>query len=63
MFHKLFEDESAQLSIEMLLMMGALAGFILLLVFNMQSTSESFSEEFEDSTSSILDRVRSIKPE
>lgn len=63
MFHKLFEDKSAQLSIEMLLMMGALAGFILLLVFNMQSTSESFSEEFEDSTSSILDRVRSIKPE
>lgn len=55
------KEQKAQLSIELIIVMAAVVAIVLVLVSQLQKTSESGAKKIDDKTKEIFDKIDDIK--
>jgi len=59
--NKLIIEEKAQISVELIIVLAAVVAVVLILVSQLQSTSESGAKKLKDSSDSVLKKIDDIK--
>ncbi|MFA6064725.1 MAG: hypothetical protein WCW44_03225 [archaeon] len=58
---KLISEEKAQISVELIIVLAAVVAVVLILVSQLQSTSEAGSKKLKDSSDNVLKKIDDIK--
>lgn len=57
----LFEENKAQISVELIIVLAAVVAVVLILVSQLQSTSEEGSKKLKETSDSVLKKIDDIK--
>jgi uncharacterized protein (UPF0333 family) len=58
---KLFNESKAQISVELIIVLAAVVAVVLILVSQLQATSEEGSKKLEETSDSIFKKIDDIK--
>ena len=61
MFEKFVQEERAQISVELIIVLAAVVAVVLVLVSQLQATSAQGSKRLEETSKSVLDKIDDIK--
>lgn len=58
---KIFFENKAQISVELIIVLAAVVAIVLILVSQLQATSEEGSKKFEETSDSVFKKIDDIK--
>jgi uncharacterized protein (UPF0333 family) len=58
---KIFHEERAQISVELIIVLAAVVAVVLVLVSQMQSTSQEGAKKLKETSDSVLKKIDDIK--